>query len=100
VMAYLIAGIGFGLYIPVIAAMIFERTTPLARGRAIGFMTSGMLFSNFANPFLIAPLRNTFNLQVAFIVVGLTIAIVGVALTLLLAVNRDRSATAQPVAFH
>jgi MFS family permease len=74
--SYLLIGLGFGLYVPVIAAVILERVSPEARAPAIGLMTSSVLMASFANPSIIAFFRQTFDLRFTFVLIGAAICVI------------------------
>jgi MFS family permease len=79
VLGYVITGIGFGLYVPVITAMLFQRTAEAVRARAVGFMTSAMLLAALVNPVVIVLLRRALALTDSFEVIGVALFLTGVA---------------------
>jgi MFS family permease len=78
VLGYVITGIGFGLYVPVITAMLFQRTDEAVRARAVGLMTSAMLLAALVNPIVIVLLRRALTLAVSFEVIGVTLFLTGI----------------------
>jgi MFS family permease len=77
VLGYAITGIGYGLYVPVMAALVLERATVSMRNRAVGLMNSSMLMAAVANPILISLLRRIFDLPNSFIIVGVAFFLIG-----------------------
>jgi len=77
VLSYAITGIGYGLYVPVMAALVLERASASVRNRAVGLMNSSMLMAAVANPILISLLRRIFDLPDSFIIVGVALFLIG-----------------------
>ena len=77
VVGYIICGIGYGLYIPVISAIVLDATPPDMRNRAVGLLNGSMLLTTVANPLVISLLRSFFDLPRALIVVGIVLLFVG-----------------------
>jgi MFS family permease len=73
-----VAGLGGGLMTPFFVNTILNRAPEAARGTAIGLMYTMMYVGDFANPFVITPLRLRVGNHEVFAFVG--IALVGVAL--------------------
>jgi MFS family permease len=76
-LSYMVTGIGYGLFVPVIAAIVLEYASPNLRNRAIGFMNGSMLVATVANPIVISFVRRSFDLPNTFIVVGAALVLVG-----------------------
>jgi ACDE family multidrug resistance protein len=79
VIGYVIIGIGFGLYVPVITALIIQRTDEKVRARAVGLMTSAMLVNPLVNPVVIAVMRRSLTLADCFEAMGVVFVLIGVA---------------------
>jgi MFS family permease len=79
VIGYVIIGIGFGLYVPVITALIIQRTDEKLRARAVGLMTSAMLVNPLVNPVVIAVMRRGLTLADCFEVMGVVFVLIGIA---------------------
>ena len=77
VVGYIICGIGYGLYIPVISAIVLDATPPDMRNRAVGLMNSAIMLATIANPLVVSLLRRSFELPKALVVVGIALAFVG-----------------------
>jgi MFS family permease len=65
-----VAGLGGGLMTPFFVNIILNRAPEAARARAIGLMYTMMYVGDFANPFLITPLRNDVGNHQVFAIVG------------------------------
>jgi len=63
-------GAGAGLATPYLSQAILERVTPEQRGRAVGFIAPAHYLGEFANPFIMHPLRMMIGIHAAFIVFG------------------------------
>jgi MFS family permease len=79
VIGYVITGIGFGLYVPVITALIIQRTDEKVRARAVGLMTSSMLVTPLVNPVVMVVLRRGLTLADCFEAIGLVFFLIGLA---------------------
>jgi DHA1 family multidrug resistance protein B-like MFS transporter len=77
VVGYIICGIGYGLYIPVISAIVLDATPPDMRNRAVGVMNGAIMLATIANPLVVSLLRRSFELPKALVVVGIALAFVG-----------------------
>jgi MFS family permease len=77
VLSYAITGIGYGLYVPVMAALVLERAAANVRNRAVGLMNSSMLLATVANPVVVSLLRRLFDLPNTFKIVGVVLCLVG-----------------------
>jgi len=67
----MMAGLGGGLMTPFFVNIILNRAPEAARARAIGFMYTMMYIGDFANPFLITPLRLQVGNHQVFAIIGL-----------------------------
>ncbi len=65
-----VAGLGGGLMTPFFVNTILNRAPEAARARAIGLMYTMMYIGDFANPFLITPLRQHVGNHQVFAIVG------------------------------
>lgn len=74
---YFICGVGYGLYNPLVSAMVLDATPPAMRNRAVGLLNGSMLLTTVANPLVISLLRSFFDLPRALIVVGVVLLFVG-----------------------
>jgi MFS family permease len=74
---YLICGVGYGLYNPLVSAMVLDATPPAMRNRAVGVLNGSMLLTTVANPLVNSLLRRFFDLPKALIVVGIVLLFVG-----------------------
>jgi MFS family permease len=83
VIGYVLTGIGFGLYVPVITALIIQRTDEKVRAKAVGLMTSAMLVTPLVNPVVIAVLRRSLTLADCFEAVGCVFVLIGFAVYVL-----------------
>jgi MFS family permease len=83
VVGYIICGIGYGLYIPVISAIVLDATPPDMRNRAVGLMNGAIMLATIANPLVVSLLRRSFELPKSLVVVGIVLAFVGPAFVLL-----------------
>jgi MFS family permease len=77
VLSYAITGIGYGLYVPVMAALVLERASASVRNRAVGLMNGSLLVASVANPIVISLLRRIFDLPNSFIIVGVALFLIG-----------------------
>jgi MFS family permease len=73
-----VAGLGGGLMTPFFVNIILNRAPEAARARAIGLMYTMMYIGDFANPFLITPLRQQVGNHQVFAIIG--VVMVGAAL--------------------
>lgn len=69
-----IAGLGGGLMTPFFVNIILNRAPEAARARAIGLMYTAMYVGDFANPFLITPLRLKVGNHEVFAIMGAILA--------------------------
>jgi MFS family permease len=83
VVGYIVCGIGYGLYIPVISAIVLIATPPVMRNRAVGLMNGSIMLATIANPLVISLLRRSFELPKALVVVGIVLIFVGPIFVLL-----------------
>jgi MFS family permease len=74
-----VAGLGGGIMTPFFVNIILNRAPEAARGMAIGLMYTMMYVGDFANPFLVTPLRQQVGNHHVFALVGIGLAIVVVA---------------------
>jgi MFS family permease len=63
-------GAGAGIATPYLSQQILERVTPEQRGRAVGFIAPAHYLGEFANPFIMHPLRMMMGIHAAFILFG------------------------------
>ncbi|KQX17462.1 MULTISPECIES: MFS transporter [unclassified Sphingomonas] len=63
-------GAGAGIATPYLSQQILERVTPEQRGRAVGFIAPAHYLGEFANPFIMHPLRIMMGIHTAFILFG------------------------------
>jgi MFS family permease len=91
-----VAGLGGGLMTPFFVNIILNRAPEAARARAIGLMYTMMYVGDFANPFIITPLRlQVGNHQVFFIIGVVLVAAAGIqALSRLSPLGADNRQTA------
>jgi MFS family permease len=69
-----VAGLGGGLMTPFFVNIILNRAPEAARARAIGLMYTMMYVGDFANPFLITPLRLKVGNHEIFAIMGAILA--------------------------
>ncbi|MFJ2992899.1 MFS transporter [Pandoraea sp. NPDC087047] len=65
-----IAAIGGGCVGPYLAVVLLDRAAPSVRGRASGFMFTALYLGDFVNPLVVNPLRASFGIHQAFVLVG------------------------------
>jgi MFS family permease len=75
-------GIGAGMSEPAIASLIFDRTPAYVHALAMGLIVSALNLGQFINPLAMAPLRQALGASGAFLVVGLALLLVGLAVAL------------------
>ncbi|MBO9378410.1 MFS transporter [Sphingomonas histidinilytica] len=63
-------GAGAGIATPYLSQQILERVTAEQRGRAVGFIAPAHYLGEFANPFIMHPLRMAIGIHAAFILFG------------------------------
>jgi MFS family permease len=73
-------GIGAGLVEASCATLIMARCSAEMRSRALGLLLSAVFFGQFLNPWVVAPLRNWFGVEGAFIAVGLLFLVLAFAI--------------------
>jgi MFS family permease len=83
VVGYIVCGIGYGLYIPVISAIVLDATAPDMRNRAVGLMNGAIMLASIGNPLTVSLLRRSFELPKSLVVVGIALVFVGPAFVLL-----------------
>lgn len=66
-------GAGSGMAGPYLSQLVLERSPAEQRGRAVGLIAPAHYLGEFANPFMIQPLRMAFGIHAAFILFGATI---------------------------
>ncbi len=71
-----VAGLGGGLMTPFFVNIILNRAPEAARARAIGLMYTAMYVGDFANPFVITPLRLQVGNHHIFALVGIGLFVV------------------------
>ena len=72
-----LAGLGFGLFMPYAAGLLLRKAPPTARGRAMGFYYTAIYLGDFISPFVAMSLRDMVGIHGLFLVIGLTIVLVG-----------------------
>ena len=65
-----LAGLGGGNMVIYLNNLILNRAPPALRGKALGFMVTAMYIGDFANPWVVTPLRLAVGNHTAFLVVG------------------------------
>ena len=73
-------GIGAGLVEASCATLIMARCSSEMRSRALGLLLSAVFFGQFLNPWIVAPLRNWFGIEGAFMAVGLLFLVLAFAI--------------------
>ena len=68
-------GLGGGMTVPYFGSLIMDRTEPDIRGRALGLMYTMIFLGELANPMIITPLHMVFDIQRAFIIIGVLTAL-------------------------
>jgi MFS family permease len=85
---YIVSGIGYGLYIPVISAIVLNATSAAMRNRAVGIMNAAIMLATVANPLAISLLKRVFAFPQAVVVVGVALFLVGPAFVLVFRPDR------------
>ena len=88
-----IAGIGFGLYVPNHSSWILSIVSPKRRGFGVGIVTTAMFSGQFAAPILVQPLIDPTNPTAVWSSVANVLIVLTVAYVLLSRVYRSPSAT-------
>ncbi|PRX27326.1 putative MFS family arabinose efflux permease [Paraburkholderia sp. BL18I3N2] len=73
-------GIGAGLVEASCATLIMARSPLEMRSRALGLLLSAVFFGQFLNPWVVAPLRNWFGVEGAFMAVGFLFLVLALAI--------------------
>jgi MFS family permease len=73
----IVAGLGFGLLLPVTSVWLTSATPPALRGRIIGGLTTAMFAGQFLSPLVTKPLADQFGLGPAYVGAGLLTLFVG-----------------------
>jgi MFS family permease len=84
---------GCGFLLTLSFTTVLNRTTPVTRGAAVGFVQAAMFVGQFANPLLLGPIIETLGRQEAYAVVGV-ISTAAPVIVAVLSVLRRRPATA------
>lgn len=66
-----VAGLGFGLLLPVTSVWLTSATPPALRGRIIGGLTTAMFAGQFLSPLITKPLADQFGLAATYIGAGI-----------------------------
>jgi MFS family permease len=74
---YLICGVGYGLYNPIVSAMVLDATPPAMRNSSLGLLNGSMIVTTVANPLVNSVLQRVFDLPKALIAVGIVLLFVG-----------------------
>jgi MFS family permease len=88
---YVMTGFGYGVYIPVVSAIVLHMTSPAARTRAVGMMNAAIMLAAVANPLLIKFLRRSLSLPQSVVVVGVALLLVGPLFVMLFRPDRRTS---------
>ena len=84
-----IAGIGGGIAMPNYGAWLLARTTPAARGRAMGGLVAAIFMGQFLSPLLAQPVILAAGLPMLFVTAG----ILALALAALYTLERPAAPT-------
>jgi len=76
---FAVSGLGAGLLVPALTAMILSRAPAAVRGPAAGFIFTAIFLGQFVTPLVSHPLELGFGLKDAFIVIGIGIGLAGLA---------------------
>lgn len=71
----LLNGLGGGMTVPYFGSLIMDRTDADNRGRALGLMYTMIFLGELANPMIVTPLHMVFDIQRAFVIVGILTAL-------------------------
>ncbi|MBC8139462.1 MAG: MFS transporter [Fibrella sp.] len=90
----IVAGLGFGLLLPVTSVWLTSATPPALRGRIIGGLTTAMFAGQFLSPLITKPLSDQFGLAATYVGAGIVTLCIGIAYFLL---RRTLDAFSDPV---
>jgi MFS family permease len=88
-----IAGVGFGLYVPNHSSWILSIVSPKRRGFGVGIVTTAMFSGQFAAPIFVQPLIDPANPAAVWSAVSVVLAILFAVYLLLAVVYRHRFST-------
>lgn len=73
-------GIGAGMSEPTIASIVFDRTPIWVHGLAMGLIVSALYLGQFVNPIVFAPLRMKYGVSASFLIIGIVLSVIGLAI--------------------